>query len=179
LRFNADLQYCVALVKCGNPKKAFDVLHDLSDANVYWHDQEKMVHMHVVGMSMAKASFQPSKVAKHCRWLIMHYPYASNTYRLYSAALCSGTQNRLAFASAQCQKFFKRVLQQRFGGTVRKHVTPKEVEELGSVPKGLFVKDEPEQIWSSKPILLTLYGHILSCASSYLPAIGMHMFYLV
>ncbi|KAI9145734.1 hypothetical protein BKA69DRAFT_1121531 [Paraphysoderma sedebokerense] len=31
---------------------------------------------------------------------------------------------------------------------------------------------KPRNIWNAKPILLTLYGHILSCARSYLPAIA-------
>ncbi|KNE66850.1 hypothetical protein AMAG_19536 [Allomyces macrogynus ATCC 38327] len=162
-------RYCVALVKGYQSDRAFSVLHDVADANVFWHDKAKMIRMHVVGMALGVAAARPEHTTTHARWLITHYPYHSNVYRLYAASLCGGARDRLAFASSNCQKFFKRMLQHRFAGALRKSMTPAEVEALGLHP-GLTVQDETEAVWTAKPVLLTVYGHILSCAASYLPA---------
>ncbi|KAJ3366869.1 transcription factor TFIIIC subunit tfc4 [Allomyces arbusculus] len=167
--FEMLMRYCVALVKGYQSDRAFSVLHDVADANVFWHDKAKMIRMHVVGMALGVAAARPEHTTTHARWLITHYPYHSNVYRLYAASLCSGARDRLAFASANCQKFFKRMLQHRFAGALRKSMTPAEVEALGLHP-GLTVQDETEAVWTAKPVLLTVYGHILSCAASYLPA---------
>ncbi|KAJ3361286.1 transcription factor TFIIIC subunit tfc4 [Allomyces javanicus] len=167
--FEMLMRYCVALVKGYQSDRAFSVLHDVADANVFWHDKAKMIRMHVVGMALGVAAARPEHTTTHARWLITHYPYHSNVYRLYAASLCSGARDRLAFASANCQKFFKRMLQHRFAGSLRKSMTPAEVEALGLHP-GLTVQDETEAVWTAKPVLLTVYGHILSCAASYLPA---------
>ncbi|KNE66849.1 hypothetical protein, variant [Allomyces macrogynus ATCC 38327] len=167
--FEMLMRYCVALVKGYQSDRAFSVLHDVADANVFWHDKAKMIRMHVVGMALGVAAARPEHTTTHARWLITHYPYHSNVYRLYAASLCGGARDRLAFASSNCQKFFKRMLQHRFAGALRKSMTPAEVEALGLHP-GLTVQDETEAVWTAKPVLLTVYGHILSCAASYLPA---------
>ncbi|ORZ30704.1 hypothetical protein BCR44DRAFT_148624, partial [Catenaria anguillulae PL171] len=168
--FDHLMLYCVALVKNFQSDLAFKVLHDVADANIFWHDNDKMVRMHIIGVSLAVAAQRPNDAAQYARWLVMNHPYTSNVYRIYAASMCSGTRDRLAFASTNCQKFFKRMLVQRFSGTIRTSMTPAEVEMYGANPL-LPVKDEPERMWSAKPLLLTLYGHILSCAASYLPAI--------
>ncbi|KAI9188663.1 transcription factor TFIIIC subunit tfc4 [Blastocladiella emersonii ATCC 22665] len=168
------IRYCVALVKNHQSDRAFDVLHSMATANIFWHDNGKMLRMHVVGVSLAVASQRPSQAAQYCRWLINNHPYSANVYRVYTLAMSAGTRDRLAFASTNCQKFFKRTLLQRFAGPIRKHMTPAEVEAHGHHP-AVPVHDEPELVWTAKPLLLTLYGHILSCAASYLPAVAHYL----
>ncbi|KAI9225121.1 hypothetical protein BC828DRAFT_371586 [Blastocladiella britannica] len=167
--FDQLLRYCISLVINYQSRTGFDALDVISQANVFWQDADKMIQMHLMGVSMAVASGNSSQAVHHCRWLITNYPYHSNVYRIYCAAMCSGTLDRLEFASSNLQKYFRRQLQMRFAGPLRKHMTPQEVELYGLNPN-VPVKDEPEKVWAAKPLLQTLYGHILICGSSFLPA---------
>ncbi|KAJ1515869.1 transcription factor TFIIIC subunit tfc4 [Coelomomyces lativittatus] len=172
--FELMMQYCIALVKRKQSTLAFQVLEHISESNVYWHNDEKMLHLHLIGIALGVKARNFLKVSQFCRWLITHYPYRCDIYRIYCAVLCSGHDASNIFTSTPQQKFLRRILVHRFRGTLRKHMTPQEVEKYGK-QRLIPVKDVSERIWAAKPILLMTYGHSMSYSGSVCDAINYYI----
>ncbi|KAJ1499440.1 transcription factor TFIIIC subunit tfc4 [Coelomomyces lativittatus] len=133
-----------------------------------------MLHLHLIGIALGVKARNFLKVSQFCRWLITHYPYRCDIYRIYCAVLCSGHDASNIFTSTPQQKFLRRILVHRFRGTLRKHMTPQEVEKYGK-QRLIPVKDVSERIWAAKPILLMTYGHSMSYSGSVCDAINYYI----
>ncbi|TPX48795.1 hypothetical protein SeMB42_g02468 [Synchytrium endobioticum] len=148
--YSVFIKCAYALIICGRSDQAQSILKKCHDANVYYHDESKSAKLHIHMMATALMADSMQLVAEHARWFVSNRPYLNDTYRLFTAALTSGTTEALGiFASSNTQKLLARHLK----------VLEKQIKDGKSTPQDINV------------MLLLLYGHTCNTAKAYQMAI--------
>ncbi|KAJ3053845.1 transcription factor TFIIIC subunit tfc4 [Rhizophlyctis rosea] len=129
---------------------AQQALKSAFDANVFYHDTVKMVRLRLHMIAAAVYAGNALRVTELCRWFCNYKPLNNDMYRLFSAMQCGGSEAVTAYAGGHVAKYFQR------------QVRLMEAQ----------VETNPEV---NNSVLLSLYGHILLVARSYLSAIGYYL----
>jgi len=162
-----ELAFCHA--RLGSATAAYAILESASNANVFYHDEQHLLHIHVCWFTCALLLSDEEKLCNVARWFIKTYPYATDTFRLYAALnrLYSGETSW--YNSGPSQKFMLRAIKAMdfalLSDEQRKHFRFSEQERTSYA----LVTD---RVATLDPVLLTLYGHILAAAGSYQNALN-------
>ncbi|ORY02982.1 hypothetical protein K493DRAFT_297630 [Basidiobolus meristosporus CBS 931.73] len=178
--FDMFVKYAMTLANFNRQEEAYDLLKTVGEANVYYHHEPTKI---AIKMIVLDSNGMPSTaIALHChnnekacevaRWLCSYHPFHDNSYKMYSAAMSSGTSATSVYASANSQKYFLRQIKAMDSNVDGSRVLQ---PNLQTTPNTTDLKESGKDgpaINKRNPLLLTLYGHILHCARSYVPAIG-------
>ena len=115
------------------------------------------MRMHSIASAIVCEDY--AKVIDTCRWFVQELPLYNDPYRLITVCLSSGADALRVFGSSITQKYVLRQVKM-----MEKAFT--------SVYKNIRNENHKENA-----ILYTLYGHVLTCARSYVLALGMYSFH--
>ncbi|RIA81283.1 hypothetical protein C1645_790738 [Glomus cerebriforme] len=170
--FDFFIKYIVTATKNNCEQEAFDLLKLTCRANVFFHNIHYTTVLKLLSLAWGLHTRNFLVVCENARWLCNHKPFNSNLYNLYGAGMSSGSNALSCFAAANSQKYFLRQVKLMDTGFYQTQIIKSNSENSESesrqktVLKKAKVPDKPDAA------LLSLYGHILACARSYVGAIG-------
>ncbi|CAG8578363.1 6219_t:CDS:10, partial [Funneliformis mosseae] len=170
--FDFFIKYIVTSTKNKCEQEAFDLLKLAGRANVFFHNIHYTTVLKLLSLAWGLHTRNFLVVCENARWLCNYKPFNSNLYDLYGAGMSSGSNALSCFAAANSQKYFLRQVKLMDTGFYQTPIikSNSEKSEDGSKQKHVLKKAKvPEKPVAS---LLSLYGHILACARSYVGAIG-------
>ncbi|KAJ3039545.1 transcription factor TFIIIC subunit tfc4 [Rhizophlyctis rosea] len=147
--YDAFLKFAVLATMDGREDEAQEALEKAFEANVFYHDVEKRVHLKFHMMASAIYAGNAPAVTELCRWFCNYKPMTNDAYRLYSAMHSGGSEAVASYADAKMQKYFLRQIR---------------LMEAG-------MKQSPNDPSYKNATILSVYGHILLAARSYLAAL--------
>ncbi|CAB4401438.1 unnamed protein product [Rhizophagus irregularis] len=173
--FDFFIKYIVTATKNNCEQEAFDLLKLACRANVFFHNIHYTTVLKLLSLAWGLHTRNFLVVCENARWLCNHEPFNSNLYNLYGAGMSSGSNALSCFAAANSQKYFLRQVKLMDTGFYQTPIiknnssnSDKSESEIKQKPvmKKAKVPEKPNAA------LLSLYGHILACARSYVGAIG-------
>ncbi|KAK9768701.1 transcription factor TFIIIC subunit tfc4, variant 4 [Basidiobolus ranarum] len=174
--FDMFVKYAITLASFGRQEEAYDLLKTVGEANVYYHHEPTKIAIKMIILAISLHCHNNEKACEVARWLCSYHPFHDNSYKMYSAAMSSGTSATSVYASANSQKYFLRQIKTMdFSVDNSRSSQPNNQSNIAPIEQTVEQKENTKDnltINKRNPLLLTLYGHILHCARSYVPAIG-------
>ncbi|KAG9289720.1 hypothetical protein G9A89_014455 [Geosiphon pyriformis] len=169
--FEFFIKYSITAVTNGFEKEAYSVLKAACAANVFFHNEGQRFILKMILMACGLYGNDYEVVCETARWLCTQSQFRSNPYLVYCASMTSGTDAVGYYAAANSQKYFIRQIKSMhevIEARVMSQAKPDAIDHSDLHPSSFTP--------SRKNVaLLTLYGHILACARSYVSAIAYYL----
>ncbi|EEB06773.1 transcription factor tfiiic complex subunit sfc4 [Schizosaccharomyces japonicus yFS275] len=163
--FQLFMEFAIVLTKLNRMKQAHEVFRAALYANVFDEDPMKRVAMHWYMLACAIYAKDISMVSSVLRWVFNTFQFRQDSYRLWSAVLCSGHYYARYFVDSANQKFLLRLIK-----LMDQLVGEQDVQGAATLAKnedGFATRPV-----SYDPLLLLLYGHIMAGGRSWIPALN-------
>lgn len=159
------LQYSLLLVLANEELDAYAVLDSASSANVFYHDGVRLMRIQVMKMILTILAEDVQAGGAQARWLMLNCLFRDDALRFYGSALASGSNAQTLYNESGNQKFLLRYIK-----TMDVMIYGKQIPNTISI-KELAQSNESMSPANIHPILLLLYGHLLSTGRGYVPSL--------
>ncbi|CAM0139620.1 unnamed protein product [Umbelopsis sp. WA50703] len=185
------INYCFLLTNSGQASKAYELLNQLGDANVFYHDPQRRLGIKLTMIACALLADDHPTVYEVTRTISTIYQYQDDGYKLYTALLSNGSANIPWYSPAMTVKYLirqvktmDRLIRRAFKSRVDadenedtqnaalhkffEGTADDEETDNGPRPRGV-----PREKFPKKPIisLLLLLGNVLQIARNQTAAI--------
>lgn len=166
------LQYSLLLVLAHEELDAYAILDSASAANVFYHDGTRLMRIHMMKMMLTIVAGDVQAGGAQARWLMLNCLFRDDALRFYGSALASGSHAQSLYNESGNQKFLLRYIKTMdvmvYGKQIPNTISVKELDQSKeSMPPG-----------NIHPILLLLYGHLLSAGRGYVPSLRSYVLIL-
>lgn len=159
------LQYSLLLIKIGDKDEAYATLDAAAAANVFYHENERLMQIQVTKMILSIVAKDEKTGADQARWLMLHCLFRDDGLRFYSTAMASGLLAQTTYNDNPNQKFMLRLVK-----TMDSLLSNSVMAGTVSV-KELDQSKESVRPQTVHPILLMLYGHLVASGKGYIASL--------
>lgn len=176
---NTFCEYGILLARRDQSASSYSLLESASEANVFWHDEARLLHIHVCLITAALILSDEEKLCNIARFFMKKFPFATDSFRLYAALNLLFPDQPSWYNSGPSQKYMMRQIRSMdFSLLTPQQRTTFKFPEQTKISNNFAPTSEdatpgnPHGLKDIEPALLLLYGHFLAQAASYSNALN-------